>query len=798
MRMIWGETKQSIRRLARRPAFSLLAVATLALGIGASTAIFSVVNGVLLNTLPYAEPGELLMVGETDTQGGPSAISWENFRDWQRLGAMFEEVALVVPNSVAVTGDGEPERIRGMFVTASYFAFTGIEPTLGRGLLPGEDEPGGPRTVVLSHGFWQRRFGGDTDVLGRTVVLNNEPHTIVGVMPEGFREVWDTSEAFISLHTAPRNFDRSSRSFQAMARMADGVTLERARDELGVLASRLAEAHPDVNAGRGAWAEPLAEIFAGRQRPLLLSLLAAVGTLLVIACANVASLQLARAGGRVRELAVRAALGGSRARLAVQMLAESLLVATAGGVLGMAVARVGVVGLVAINPSYGAYFDVDVDGRVLAFGIVLALASGFVSGLVPAWFASRTEVASAMREGGRGASTGPGAGRLRSGMVVVQVTLAVALLVGAGLLAGATQRLLSQDMGFEREGLLTLEFRLPDNKYSSDEEVATFFDRLLEHLAGLPGSRGVASADALPFADSPDRAPFLLEGQSLDEAERAPRMGLSSVSPSYFEVLGIPLVAGRSLTPSDRLDTPPVAVISRTAARRLFAGDDPLGRRFYFTEDLDAATIVGVVGDVRNRVGAEPEALVYMSVFQRPRHFASLAVRAAGDPMALAPAVSQAVWALDADQPVWEVMPIDERVAGQVGRERFTTFLFLVFAGMALFLCSLGLYGVMAQSVVQRHRELGVRLALGSGGRRVVADIVGEGLRLTAIGLVLGLAAAALVGYGLAAWVVGLQPLEPTPYGAAAVVLSGVALLAAWLPARRASTLDPARTLREE
>ncbi|MBW3535472.1 MAG: ABC transporter permease, partial [Gemmatimonadetes bacterium] len=524
----------------------------------------------------------------------------------------------------------------------------------------------------------------------------------------------------------------------------------------------------------------------------------AVATLLLIACANVASLQLARAGGRARELAVRAALGGSRRRLAGQMLAESLLVALAGGALGMLVARAGVAGLVALNPSYGAFFDVGVDGRVLAVGLAVAVATGALLGLVPGWWAARTDVASAMREGGRGASAGPGAGRLRSGMVVVQVTLAVALLVNAGLLRDATQRLLGQDVGFEREGLLTLEFRLPENKYGSDAEVAAFLGRLMERVEGLPGVLGVASADALPFADSPDRAPFLLEGQGLDEADRAPRMGMVSISPSYFDVLGIPVLAGRALAPSDRLDTPPVAVVSRTAASRFFGGDDPLGRRFYITEELDVATIVGVVDDVRNRMAAEPEALVYLSVLQRPDRFASLAVRAGGDPMALAAAVREAVWALDPDQPVWEVMTLEDRIRGFLGRERLASSLFGAFAALALFLSSLGLYGVMAQAVAQRRRELGVRLALGAGARRVVAGVVGDGLRLTLAGLALGLGAAALVGRAMAAAVVGLDPLDPAPYATAAVLLAAVALGAVWLPAQRASTVDPVRTLRDE
>jgi len=792
------ELRQSVRRLAARPGFTALSVGTLALGIGASTAIFSVMNGVLLNTLPYEDPSEVLMVGETTTTGEPSAIAWENFRDWQRHATSLEEVAIIVPNSVAVTGDGEPERIRGMFVSASYFALTGIEPVLGRALLPGEDEPGGPRVAVLTHGFWERRFGTEPGVLGQVVVLNNEPHTIVGVMPIGFREIWDTPEALISLHTAPRNFDRSSRSFQAMARMADGVTLDRAREELSALAARLAEEHADTNRGRGAWAEPLADIFAGPQRPLLVILLAAVGTLLLIACANVASLQLARAGSRVRELAVRAALGGTRGRLAAQMLVESLLVASAGGALGLGVAHVGVAGLVALNPSYGTAFDVGVDGRVLLFGVAVALVTGAVLGLVPAWFAARTEVASAMRQAERGASAGPGAGRLRSTMVVTQVTLALALLVGAGLLEATTRRVLSQDLGFERQDLLTLEFRLPDNKYRTDEEVVAFLEGLLQRVGSIPGTRGAATSDALPFANSPDQAPFLLDGQGLDEAERAPRMGLLSVSPGYFDVLGIPLVAGRPLQPSDRLDTTPVAVISRTAARRFFGADDPIGHGFYFTEELETATIVGIVEDVRIRLGAEPDALVYMSVLQRPEHFASLAVRTAGDPLALAPAVREAVWAVDADQPVWEVMPIERRIEAEMGRERFTTLLFVVFAAMALFLSMLGLYGIMAQSVVQRRREIGVQLALGAGRGRVIRAVVGEGLRLTAVGLVLGFGAAVLLGRALAAGVVDLRPFEPHLYLLASLLLVLVALLASWLPARRASSVDPMGALREE
>ncbi len=793
--MLTQDIRFAFRGIRRNPGTAAVSVLTLALGIGAVTAIASVIDGVLVRNLAYADADRVLYLGETTPDGGYTSTSYENFRDTERAG-IFAALGVTIGNSVAVIGDGQPERIRGEFVSASYFDVIGVAPALGRPIAPGEDEPGGPRTAVISHGWWEGRYGGDPSVLGRTVMLNNEPHTIVGVMPAGFRSPWDTPQAWISLHTAPRSFDRSSRGFQAMmARMQPDQTVEGAEAEFEAFFAGLVAQYPDANVGRGTWVFPLADFLAERNRPFLAGLGAAVLLLLFIACANVASLQLARAAARRREMAVRTALGGGRRRLARLVLIENGVVFALGGAAGVGVAWLGVAGLVALQPAYASFYDVRLSVMTGALGLALAAVTGLVFGLVPALEVSRSAPSSALREGGRGGGAGRGARRFRSGLVVGQLALSTSLLIGACLLARTMSALMGVDPGFDAERLLTLEFRLPQNRYEDDADRLLFYDDLLTQLQALPGVQHVGFASDLPFSGNGGSMRIIPEGSAL-EWDDAPIVRSNTVSPGYRETMGVELLEGRDLEEADGPDVPFVVLVSRSAAERHFGGGEVVGRVVYASPDRSiAGTVVGIVDDVRTTLTDPPEPYVWVSYRQSPSLFMSVAIRTAGEPMALASAVRETVWRVDPDQPVWEVMPITERMAGHASDERFNAVLVVVFAAIALLLASLGLYGVMAYSVRQRERELGVRLALGASPRSVMGAVLRRGAALVALGLLAG----QVVGWWLASLLestlFGVRAGDPLAFGAAVCVLGVVGLFSTWLPARRVMGLDPVRTL---
>lgn len=792
--MMGKDVRFAFRMFLRNPGSTAAAVVTLALAIGAVTAVFSVVNGVLLDPLPYEDPGRVVMVGETDPAGGFSAISWENYRDWAESDVLGS-VALYLGNSVSVIGDGQPERIRGLFVTSSYFDVTQVRPVLGRAILPGEDEPGGPRAAVLSWGWWQERFGADPEVIGRTIRLNNEPHTVVGVMPRSHRSPFDTPSAWISFHTAPRTLDRGSRSLLAIARLAEGDDLASARTRLEGLAAGLAERHPDTNQGRSAWILSLEEWVSGPQRPLLYGLLGSVVVLLLIAAANVAGLQIARTEARTRELAVRRAMGGERWRLARQLLIESGLLAAAGGLAGLGLAYAGVAGLEALDPRLALFFDVGVDGRVLMAGMAVTVLTAVGFGVFPALSAARAEPGEVLARGGRSAGSRRGSRRVRAALVAVQVALSLTLLVSAGLLVRTLRALGQVDPGFETENLLTLEFRLPENRYDTDERIVAFFDAAVERVGALPGVEAVTAAQHIPFGDR-ETIPFVPEGTEPD-LERAPRVEYGTVMPGYVDVMGMRLVRGRSLDPSAAPDEPVEALVSERVARELLGDGDALGRAFYISEDLDVARVVGVVSDVSLSLTDGPVRSVYVNQRQRPDDFASLAVRTRGDPMGAADAVRQAILSVDPDQPVWEVMPITDRMRATLGDRRFAMTLLSVFGALAAVLAAVGIYGVMSYHVGVRTRELGLRMALGAGRGAVLGMVLRQGAVLVGIGLLGGLVLAWLGASLLENLLFGVPMRDPVTFGGATLLLTSVAFVAAWMPARRAIRLDPARTLQE-
>ena len=785
------------RTFARQPGVILAAVATLALGVGGSTAIFSVVRGVLIKTLSYPDGDRVVYVTETTADGRQGRTSYENFRDWQSQTSAFEALAIWINNSTNVTGSERPERIRGMFVTASYFDVAGVHPFLGREIAPGEDEPGGPSTAVLSHGFWQRRYGGDVGVLGQSITLNNIPHEIVGVMPAGFKPVWGRTDAWISLPTLTGwTFDRASKSLPVMARLKPGVSVARAQEALAAVQAGLRESYPVENRDRGVLVQALAPIIQANMRPTLMMLLTAAGIVLLIGCANVANLQLTRSMDRIHEVGIRAALGGGRRRIVTQMLTESMLLATLGGLAGVALSYAGVNLLVSLQPNFAQFFDVEVDGLVLAAGMGLALVTGIVFGTIPALKASKIDLATALREGERGGSASGRAKSLRIGLVVAQTSLTVMLLVGSGLLLRSAAAVEAVDPGFNGADLLTLEFRLPPNKYETLEAKVAFFDRMLERVGVVTGVRQVASAGSLPFSGNGGVQDVFRTEQD-PESEEGLSVQTNAVSPDYLAVMEIPLLAGRGIEPTDRLGADVIGLASLDLAERFWPGEDPIGRIVTYNEGDEAVrvTVVGVTGEVRVSLTQDPRPHLYVAYAQRPTLLASLAVRATSDPLAVANAVREAVWEVDPDQPVWEIMLIEERISGSLGSRRFFTVLLTVFGGVALVLGSVGIYGVMGYAVGRRSREIGVRIAFGARGGEIRTMVLREGLLITLGGVMLGLLGAAALSRVLSASLFQVSPHDPTTFLVVPVLLTVVAAVACYLPARRATKVDPVRAL---
>jgi putative ABC transport system permease protein len=796
------DIRYAFRSLRHQPVFTLTAVLTLALGIGATTAIFSAVDGVLLRPLPYPEPERLVTIWGHHASIGRETASLPDFLDWRRESRSFSGMAARANTQFTLTGAGEPEVVRGALVSASYFRVLGAPIPAGRGFQDAEERAGAARVAILSDGFWRRQFAGRRDVVGTQITLSGVPYTIVGAGARGLPVPQDV-DVWTALVT-DTTLGRRNDFLEVVGRLAPGADQAGAQAELTTIARRLEQAYPGSNAGWGVELLGLQERIVGEVRPALLLFMGAVGLLLLIACANVANLMLARVATREREVTVRAALGASRRRLIQQLLTESVVLALAGGVLGLGLAVWGVRAIQNLGAETLPRLDeIGVNGTALAFALVLSVVTGLLFGVAPAHRLMGYDVREGLAEGGRGAAGHRSAGRTRAALVLAEVALACMLLVGATLLLTSFVRLQRVDPGFAPGGILTARVTLPRAGYGDSVRQAAFADALLERLRGLPGVASAALATDAPSGDGPPYWALSVAGVEQPPPEVVQDAVVFRTTPDYFHTFAIPLLQGRLYQASDRIDAPSVALVSDALARRYWPGRSPLGERVTFDNPTDSTagwiTVVGVVGDVRQdgpTAAAYPQ--IYLPLAQASSRSLLIALRTSGDPMALTPAVKRAVAGIDANLALGRVATMEQRLAGTLARPRVNAVLLGGFAATALLLAALGIYGVIAYSVVQRTRELGIRMALGARGADVLRLVLRQGMVPVLAGLALGLGAAAAASRVLRGLLYGVGTTDLITYVGVAAFLSAVAVVASYLPARRAALADPVVALRNE
>lgn len=813
METLWQDIRYGMRMLLKAPSVSIVATIALALGIGANTAIFSVVNAVLLRPLPFANSEELMNVWETDSTRGyqRGSVSYPNFVDWREQNHVFEYMATYYSNDFIMTGRGESTRLRGGVVNADLFPLLRSVPVLGRTFLPDEDKPGEKgRVVLLSQGLFQKRFGSDPNVVGQPMVLDGKNFTIVGVMPQDFQfpiqndpvELW-TSVALDSEGEEPITAQRGAHYMNVIARLKSGVSREQAQAEMTAISARLEQQYPDANLHKSTKVESTLEGLVGDIRPALLILLGAVGCVLLIACANVANLLLARAMTRHKEMAIRSALGASRMRVVRQLLTESILLSLAGGVLGLILAVWWSDLLVALGKqNIPRALQVGLDWRVLGFTLVVSVLTGVVFGLVPALHSSKTELTESLKEGGRSSGEGARRNRIRGVLVVSELAIAVVLLVGAGLLIQSLWRLQQVSPGFDSENLLTFVVGVPEVKYPTDKQ-ARFYHDLVTRIESLPGVRSASSVIPLPLSGSMFRISFETDGRPVAKGDQ-PAADFFAIDEGYFKTLGVAVLQGREFTERDGEKAPGVVIVNQAFAKQYFPGEDPIGKRIkpgISTSEADPVMreIVGVVADVRNRnLSSELRPGYFVPVAQIPFNQMTLVVRTTNDPHTLITAVQNEVHAMDQELPVFNVKTMEDYISATVATPRFNTTLLVIFASVALILTIVGLYGVMSYSVAQRTNEIGVRMALGAQTGDVLRLIVAQGFKLVLLGLAIGLAGAFALTRVISSLLFGVTAKDPITFAAVAVLLAFVALLACYIPARRATRLDPLSALRYE
>ena len=814
MSILVQDLRYAFRHLRNSPGFAAAAVLTLALGIGANTAVFSVVNAVLLKPLPYGEPDRLVTVRTLRTRGVPvpGSLSYPDFFDFRERNRSFEHLVTSRDTNVVLTGRGEPQQLDGEMVTWDLFPALGIQPQLGRGFLQSEEAPG-TRVVVLSHAFWQRQFGADRGILGHSVTLDRKPYTVVGVAPPGF--AFPVNEPNVQLWTTiagdkeappgdePITEQRGAHLLTALGRLKPGVRLEQAAADLNAIAQALAKQYPDTNSNtRQSFVRPALETLVGNSREPLLILLGAVGLVLLIACANIANLLLARTVAREREMSVRAALGASRGRVLRQLLTESVLLAVLGGAAGTVVAEYALGVLLPIGgKSIPRLAQAGIDGRVFAFSLGLVLLTSIVFGIAPALQASRTDLTASLNERSRGSS--PRHDRIRGALVVAQVALGLVLVSGAGLLMASFLRLERGDLGLKPDHLLTFWFNLPDAQYNATQQVA-FCDRLLERIRVLPGVESVAGVWPLPLGGDNATVSFNIEERPEGPSNR-PSARMAFATPGYFSTAGIPLLRGRFFNPHDDASAPRVLIVNKAFADKFFPGEDVIGKRITPGATGPGETkesiheIVGLVGSAKLfALDAEPQPIYYFPYRQLVWQAPVMMLRTSVPPRTLESAVREQVSALDPLVPVFQVGTMDDLLSAQVTEPRFHTLLLGCFAGIALLLTMVGLYGVMAYSVTRRTREIGLRIALGASRHAVLSMVLKQALLLLGAGLVLGLAGSLAGDRLLRGMLFKVSSLDPRVLGLSSMIVALTGLLAAYFPARRAAGVEPMTALRHE
>ncbi len=810
MNTLLQDLRFSLRMLLKKPGFTFVVVLALALGIGANTAIFSVVNTILLRPLPYKNSDRLIWLRETNPSADikEETLSPPNYLDWKTQSQSFEDMGAFASTRITLTsGSGEPERINASYVADGFFSVLGAEAQIGRTFTPEEDKPGNNRVIILSNGLFERRFGSDPNLIGNAITINGNPYIVVGVMPKGFISPKPDDrrppEAWSPLAADYNQENRRGDYLSVIARLKPDATVEQARAEMATITERLEQQYPDTNSGWSAIVMPLHERFVGDIRPALMVLLGAVCFLLLIACANVANLLLARSTARQKEIAIRTALGARRGRIVQQLLTESVMLSMTGGALGLLFAFWGVGILTSLSPgSIPRLSEIGVDSRVLAFTLGVSLLTGIIFGLLPALQASNPNLNETLKEGGRSSVEGTRGGRLRSVLAATEVALALVLLIGAGLMARSFLRLQDVNPGFNAERVLTVGLFLPATKYKEGPQVVAFYKELLSKTESLPGVVSAGAIDTLPLDVGGNVLGFAIEGRPPQQpGDDTPDAEHRVVSTDYFHTMGIPLLRGRLFEEQDGPNAPQSIVINETMAKRYFPAEDPIGKRINLGDPQSTPwlTIVGIVRDTRHEaLSEEPYSQMYAVHTQAPRRSLGLVVRTSGDPMSLVSAIRSRIADMDRDLPLSNMRTMDQILSESIQRPRFNMLLITIFAVVAMVLASVGIYGVISYSVSQRTHEIGVRIALGAQPRDIFKMVVGQGLKLAITGVGAGLVAAFALTRVMVSLLYGVQATDPLTFAAISAVLTSIVIMASYIPARRATKVDPMVSLRYE